>query len=297
MSMRSPPSSLTTACTREPLRPTHAPTGSIESSRENTAIFVRLPTSRAAARISTMLCWISGTSSLNSALHEQRIGAAQDEARALRRLLDALEHRANRLALVEVLAMVLLAIRNDRFRLAELVEHDDELAALDLLDLAGEQVADARSRTRRGCAVRSPSRTRWMMRCLAACTAARPKTAKSTGSSSTSPTSKPSSKTRASSTRDLAARVLDVVDDGLEEDDADVALAVVDVDFGLHVRAVLLGERGHDAVLEQPVQLRAIELLGVRQLAKRGENLCGTDHPEPHDVCRARPSHSMPSLQ
>src|SRR3989441_5470566 len=67
MSMRSPLSSFTTACTREPLRPTHAPTGSIESSREETAILVRLPASRAVARISTMLCWISGTSSLNSA--------------------------------------------------------------------------------------------------------------------------------------------------------------------------------------------------------------------------------------
>ena len=91
-----------------------------------------------------MPCWISGTSSLNSALHEQRVATAQDEARTLGRFLDALEHRANRLALMEVLAMILLAIRNDRFRLAELVEHDDELAALDLLDFAGEQVADAR---------------------------------------------------------------------------------------------------------------------------------------------------------
>ena len=44
---------------------------------------------------------------------------------------------------MKVLAMVLLAVRDDRFRLAELVEHDDELATLDLLHLAGEQVADA----------------------------------------------------------------------------------------------------------------------------------------------------------
>ena len=144
MSMRSPFSSLTTACTREPLRPTHAPTGSIESSREKTAILVRLPTSRAAARISTMFCWISGHLELEQRLHEQRIAAAQDEARSLGRLLDALEHGADRLALMVVLAMILLAIRNDRFRFAELVEHDDELAALDLLHFAGEQVADAR---------------------------------------------------------------------------------------------------------------------------------------------------------
>ena len=76
MSMRSPPSSLTTAWTREPLRPTQAPTGSIASSREKTAILVRLPTSRAAARISTISCWISGTSSLKSAF--TNIGSPRD---------------------------------------------------------------------------------------------------------------------------------------------------------------------------------------------------------------------------
>ncbi len=43
-----------------------------------------------------------------------------------------------------VLAMVLLAIRDDRLGLAELVEHDHELAALDLLHLAREKIADAR---------------------------------------------------------------------------------------------------------------------------------------------------------
>src|SRR6202040_1214767 len=59
----------------------------------------------------------------------------------------------DRIALMEMLAMVLLAVGNDRLCLAELVEHDDELATLDLLDLsgkkishsAGELVADLRS--------------------------------------------------------------------------------------------------------------------------------------------------------
>src|SRR5205823_6839742 len=57
--------------------------------------------------------------------------------------LDAREHRANGFALMEMLAMVLLAIRNDGLRLAKLVEHDDELAALDLLHLARQQIAHA----------------------------------------------------------------------------------------------------------------------------------------------------------
>ena len=101
MSMRSPPSSFTTACTREPLRPTHAPTGSIESSRENTAILVRLPTSRAdGADLDDALLDL-GHLELEQRLHEQPIGAAENEPRSLGRLLDALEHRANRLALVD----------------------------------------------------------------------------------------------------------------------------------------------------------------------------------------------------
>src|SRR5678815_5608435 len=64
--------------------------------------------------------------------------------RALGRLLDALEDGADRLTLMEVLAVILLAVGDDRLRFAELVEHDHELAALDLLDLAGQQIPDAR---------------------------------------------------------------------------------------------------------------------------------------------------------
>src|SRR6185436_9606426 len=40
-------------------------------------------------------------------------------------------------------AMVLLAVGHDRLRFAELVEHDDELAALDLLHLTGQKLPDA----------------------------------------------------------------------------------------------------------------------------------------------------------
>ena len=54
MSIFSPCSSCTTACTREPRMPTQAPTGSIELSRLITAILARLPGSRATALISMM---------------------------------------------------------------------------------------------------------------------------------------------------------------------------------------------------------------------------------------------------
>ncbi len=69
---------------------------------------------------------------------------------------------------------------------------------------------------------------------------------------------------------DLAARVGDLFDDGLQDDDIDRAPVVVDLDFGLHVRPVLLPEGGDNAVLQQQVQLRPIELLRVRQLTNRG---------------------------
>ena len=177
--------------------------------------------------------------------------------------------------------MILLAIRNDRFRLAELVEHDDELAALDLLDLAGEQIADARRELVADACVRSPSRTRWMMRCFAACDGRaaelgevdrlfehvadlepfvvdlRVLDARSRGSG-------PST----SATTVFRSTMILIV-----------ALALVDLDFGLHGRTVLLGEGGEDAVLQQPVQLGAIELLRVRELADRAQNVYGTDHP------------------
>jgi hypothetical protein len=47
MSIFSPWSSFTTACTREPRMPTQAPTGSMEESLETTAILAREPGSRA----------------------------------------------------------------------------------------------------------------------------------------------------------------------------------------------------------------------------------------------------------
>ena len=166
-----------------------------------------------------------------------------------------------------VLAVVLLAIRNDRFRLAELVEHDDELAALDLLHFAGEQIADPRRELVADAgalafayALDDPLLRRLHRRAaehgevdrLFHDVAGLEALVERLGVLD----------------RDLVARVLDGGDDGLEEDNANVALAVVDVDLGLDVGAVLFREGGEDAVLEQCVQFGAIELLGVRHLAE-----------------------------
>ena len=61
----SPCNSVTTACTLEPRIPTHAPTGSIVLSDEQTAIFALDPGSLATDLISIILSLISGTSCLN----------------------------------------------------------------------------------------------------------------------------------------------------------------------------------------------------------------------------------------
>src|SRR5690606_31968532 len=74
--------------------------------------------------------------------HEHRVGPRQDQPRPLRRLLDALQHRADRLALTEPLTRVLLLPRDDGVGLAGLVQHDHDLAALHLLNLAAQQLPD-----------------------------------------------------------------------------------------------------------------------------------------------------------
>ena len=68
MSIRSPASSLETACTREPRMPTQAPIGSVRLSFDRTAILARRPGSRAPP-IMVINPWpISGTSSSNKAI-------------------------------------------------------------------------------------------------------------------------------------------------------------------------------------------------------------------------------------
>src|SRR5438132_990610 len=70
--------------------------------------------------------------------------------------------------------------------------------------------------------------------------------------------------------RHLRARVLHGLDHRAEHDDPDRALQLVDADLGPHVGAVALHQRRVQPVLQQIEQLRALELLRVRQLTDRG---------------------------
>src|SRR5216117_497841 len=119
---------------------------------------------------------------------------------------------------------------------------------------------------------RSPSRTRWMMRCFAACTAVRPNVSNGTSSSSTSPTWKSESSNRASSS-DTWEPFLPRLHHRAQQDDLDRALQLVDADLRTHVGPVALHQRGVQAIFQQLQQVRALELLGARQLTNRGGDI------------------------
>ena len=174
--------------------------------------------------------------------------------------------------------MILLAIRDDGLGLAELIEHEHDLAALDLLDLTGQQVADPRRElvTDLGALALADALHDALLgrlhgraaelgelhrdlhevaRLIVGVLVAR------------------------FFDGDLANGVLHVLHDLLEDDDADIALVVIDLHLRLHGRAVLLGEGGEDAVLEQFLQFPALDLLQIRELADRSEDLSRTGHP------------------
>src|SRR5213076_2486555 len=75
--------------------------------------------------------------------------------------------------------------------------------------------------------------------------------------------------------RHLRARVLHGLHYRAEHRDPNRALELVDSDLGPHVGPVALHESGMQTVLEQVEQLRALELLGVRQLTDRGDYVAG----------------------
>src|SRR5581483_9915876 len=184
---------------------------------------------------------------------------------------------ADRVALMKVLAMILLAIRDDRLGFAELREHHHDLAALDLLHLAREQLAD-----------------------LVAALLAYPRAL---------PLAHPLDDPllgrlhrRAAEglerhfllehvadlevrvleprllERHLRPRILDVLHHRAQHDDADRALEFVNPDLGAHVGPVALHQRRVQAVFQQVEQLRALQMLGAGQLANCGDHLARVRH-------------------
>src|SRR5712671_7025850 len=173
-----------------------------------------------------------------------------------------------------MLAVVLLAVGNDRFGLTELRQHDDDLAALDLLHFAGQQLAhlvrelfpDA------GPLALAHPLDDTLLRGL------------DRGAAEGLerhflfehiPHLKVGILEARFFQRHLGARVLDALDHRAEHRDPDRPLQLVDADLGPYVGAVALHQGGVQPVLEQVQQLRPLELLAVRQLADRGDYVAG----------------------
>src|SRR5881409_2981652 len=137
MSILSPRSSCTTACTRVPRMPTQAPTGSTSRSLEVTAIFARPPGSRAAPFTSTMPSDL-GHLLLEELDQQPRVGAREDDLRPLAGELDVEDVGADAVALAVALARDLLLLGEDGVGAPQV--HDD-VFLLEALHDAGEELA------------------------------------------------------------------------------------------------------------------------------------------------------------
>ena len=140
MSIFSPCSSLTTACTREPRMPTQAPTGSTEESREITAILAR-DAGIARHRLDLDDAVVDFRHLLREQLrHELRVRARQEDLRPARLAAHVVDEGADAVAVAEGLARQHLVAAHDRLAAAEIDHH---VAVLDPLDDAVDDVADA----------------------------------------------------------------------------------------------------------------------------------------------------------
>ena len=128
------------ACTRVPRMPTQAPTGSTSRSREKTATFARSPASRTAPRMTHRAVVDLRHFLLEQLDEEGRIGARQDDLRALGVLRDGLDHGAHAVADRVVLRARLFLARNLRLDAADL---GDDVAALESLDRGVHHLANA----------------------------------------------------------------------------------------------------------------------------------------------------------
>src|SRR5688572_10121842 len=173
--------------------------------------------------------------------------------------------------------MILLAVRDDRLGFAELVEHDHQLAALDLLHFARQQVAELRGELIPNLgtlALTNPLDDPLLRRLHGGAT----EDGKIDGLLEHVADLEVILELPSVVERDFLAGIFDGFDDGLEQDDLDAAAVVIDLDLCLHIRAVLFRECGHDAVLQQTVELRTLDLLDVRDLAKCRQDVRRADH-------------------
>jgi hypothetical protein len=203
--------------------------------------------------------------------HEHRISPRQDQAGTLGRLFQPLEDRANGVALVEMLPVVLLAIRDDGLRLAELVEHEHQLAPFDLLHFPGQQLADLVAEflpDLGALALTHPLDDPLLGRLD------RETPELGEGDFLFEDIAHLEFRVLEAGIldRDLGAGILHRLDHGPQPHDPHAALQLVHVQLEADVGAELPGQGGVNAVAQQFQEIGSIELFGRCQLAKRGQH-------------------------
>ena len=209
--------------------------------------------------------------------HEKRIRAREHQARPLRSFFDPLQHGPDRFALPKPLPIVLLLPRNDRFGLSRPIKQQNQLAPLDLLHFARQQVADP-SGVFVADALALPLANAQHDALLGGRDGVAPEFGKvllqlhhvarfvrfvvPTGFFE----------------RHFRGRVLHFLDDPLEHHDADAARHVVDGDLGIHGRAVHAGQAGVNAVADEFVDLFRIQVLRGRDIPKRRNDATRVHH-------------------
>ena len=171
ISIFSPCNSLTTAWTLEPLIPTHAPTGSILGSFDNTDIFALLPGSLATLLTTIMPSYISGTSCVNKAAKK----SLEDlDKNIWAPLVSWVTSTIKDLNLSPGLSCS-LGIIWSRFIIASPLPRSIVTEWFSTRLMVPTTISPIRSLYSWNCLSRSASLTFWEITCLAVCAAIRPK--------------------------------------------------------------------------------------------------------------------------
>jgi hypothetical protein len=173
-------------------------------------------------------------------------------------------------------------VSSSRLSLAELVQHDDELAALDLLDFARQEIADLRGEL---VADAGPLTLAHALddALLGRLHREAPEGVERHVLLEHVADGEVGVLVLRLFEGDLPAGVLDRLGHLAKPHDADRALQLVHRQLEPHVGPVAAHQRRLDPVTQQVEEVGTLQLLGIRQLAKRGQHLGRTSHPYLHD--------------
>ena len=202
------------------------------------------------------------------------IRAGEDQAGTLGRLVHLLQDRPDRLALAKPLARVLFLPGNDGLGVAGTVQHENQLAALDLLHFAGQQVAHAV-----GVLVADslPLALAHQLHdpLLGGHDGVAAELGEGYGNLHDVADLVGGVVPPRLVEQDLRRRVLHGLDDSLEDDHLDFARDIVNDDLGVDVGAEYACQAGMDPVSDEFVDLVELEALGIHDVAERSSDLRG----------------------